>query len=116
MTYTYQQAKRDTFTTCPVCGEVFRQDGVGRMRSYCSDACKMKAHRRQEAGKPKRKEVNEVRTGYLEAQIAHHEARQEWAAVDALRNLARHIGAPIDEDQVKHWLEIAQTEVKTWAL
>ena len=110
------QAKRNTYSTCPVCGESFRQDGIGRMRTYCSDACKMKAHRRHEAGKPKRKEVNEVRTGYLEAQIAHHEARQEWAAVDALRNLARHIDAPIDEDQVKHWLEIARTEVKTWAL
>ena len=51
-TVTYQQPKRDTFTTCPVCGEIFKQDGIGRMRKYCSDACKMKAHRRVVARKP----------------------------------------------------------------
>ena len=43
-TYT---AKRHTISTCPVCGEVFKQDGIGRMRKFCSDACKMRAHRRQ---------------------------------------------------------------------
>ena len=116
MNYTYPQAKRDTFTTCPVCGESFRQDGIGRMRTYCSDACKMKAHRRSEAGKPKRKEVNEVRTDYLEAQIAYYEARQEWAAVDALRNLARHIGAPIDETAIAARRADVKSEVQRWAL
>ena len=110
------RAKRNTYSTCPVCGESFRQDGIGRMRTYCSDACKMKAHRRQEAGKPKRKEVCEVRTDHLEAQIAYYEARQEWAAVDALRNLARHISAPIDEIAIAARCADARIEVQRWAL
>ena len=110
-TYT---AKRNTVSTCPICGEVFRQDGIGRMRKFCSDACKQKAHRRaaQPApAAPRRREICEVRTEYIEQSIALAEARRDYGAVDTMRSLARHIGAPIDAAQINHWRRIFAAEI-----
>jgi hypothetical protein len=108
-------AKRDTWTTCPVCGEVFRQDGIGRMRKFCSDACKQKAHRRTIARNPVRKELNTVRTDYLEQQIAFYEARRDFVTVDAMRGLARHVSAPISEKNVTYWREVFSQEIGRFA-
>lgn len=104
-------AKRDTFTTCPVCGETFRQDGIGRMRKFCSDACKMKAHRRAASGKPARREYNTLRTDYLESHIAFYRAKRDYGAEDALRTLARDVSAPIDETEIEKWRKIYATEL-----
>ena len=112
-TYT---AKRHTISTCPVCGEVFKQDGIGRMRKFCSDACKMRAHRRQaNSTTPHRKEINEVRTDYLEQQIAYYEARRDYGAIDATRGIARHVSAPIDEEKVSYWRGIFAEEITRFA-
>ena len=48
----------------------------------------------------KRRMLNTVRTDYLESKIAHYHAMgwYEWA--NALKALARDIGAPIDEDVI----------------
>jgi hypothetical protein len=43
---------------------------------------------------------NTVRTDYLEGKIAHYEAMRWYDAAEALRSLARDIGAPIDEDTI----------------
>jgi len=109
-------AKRDTFSTCPTCGESFRQDGIGRMRTYCSDACKMKAHRRKVANKPPRKELNIIRTDYLEQQIGFYEARRDYSAVDAVRAIAREAFAPIDEANVAKWRELYAEEASRWTV
>ena len=113
---TYIRAKRDTFTTCPVCGDVFRQDGIGRMRTYCSDACKMKAHRRKATGKLQRKELNTVRTDYLEQQIALYEAMKRYDAVDAMRAVAREVSAPISEERIAELRTMFGAEVTRWQL
>ena len=113
---TETDAKRNQFTICPVCGETFRQDGIGRYRTYCTDACRMKAHRRKVAHKPARKELNTIRTDYLEQQIGYHEARCEYAAVDALRGVAREVSAPIDSARVAYWRDIYATEVTKWTV
>ena len=48
----------------------------------------------------RRRMFTTVRTDFLEGKIAHYQAmrRYEWA--DALRALARDIGAPIDEPAI----------------
>ncbi len=92
--------KRDTFSICPICDKRFKQDGIGRNRTYCSDACRQKAHRQATAKPSKRKELYTVRLDYLESQIALYEATGNYGAVDAMRALARRIGAPIDAGNV----------------
>ena len=108
-------AKRDTFTTCPSCGESFRQDGIGRYRTYCSDACKMKAHRRQITGKSKRKEQCTIRTDYLEKEIGFYSARKDYSAEEALRGVAREVSAPIEESKIDDWRQIYTEEISRWS-
>ena len=93
--------KRDMHSTCPVCGAPIRQDGIGRMRTYCSDTCRVKGNRRKHS--TRRKEINEVRTDYLEMQIGFYQAQYQYDAVAALRSLAREISAPIDAERIAHW-------------
>ena len=92
--------KRDTFDVCPVCDKHFLQDGIGRNRVYCSDACRQKAHRQATAKPNKRREHFTVRLDYIESQIALYEATGNYGAVDAMRTLARRIGAQLDESNV----------------
>lgn len=92
--------KRNTFSICPICDKRFVQDGIGRNRIYCSDSCRQKAHRRATAKPAQRKEIYEVRLDYIEAQIALYEATGNYGAADAMRALARRIGAPIDAANV----------------
>ena len=113
-TVTYQQPKRDTFSICPVCGENFRQDGIGRMRKFCSDACKMKAHRRVIARQPVRKEINQIRTDYLEKEIGYAQARQDYAAEETLRMVAREVSAPIEPEKIAYWRDIYSQEIARW--
>lgn len=88
-----------TYSTCPVCGTTFRQNSIGRTRKYCCDACKARAFR----GVPEahRRERNTVRTDYLERRIALALAVGNYGAAEELRTLARHIGAPIDEQLIE---------------
>lgn len=113
-TITYQQPKRDTFSTCPVCGEIFQQDGIGRTRKYCSDACKMKAHRRVIARKPVRKELNTIRTDYLEKQIGYAQAKSDYAAEETLIMVAREVSAPIEQEKIAYWRDIFSQEFARW--
>ena len=113
-TITYQQPKRDTHTTCPVCGEIFQQDGIGRMRKFCSDACKMKAHRRVITRQPVRKEINQIRTDYLEKEIGYAQARQDYAAEETLRMVAREVSAPIEPEKIAYWRDIYSQEIARW--
>ena len=48
----------------------------------------------------KKRTYNTVRTDYLELKIAHFEALRWYEHAEALRMLARDIGAPIDEDAI----------------
>ena len=111
---TYQQPKRDTFSICPVCGENFRQDGIGRMRKFCSDACKMKAHRRVITRQPVRKEINQIRTDYLEKEIGFAQARHDSTAEDTLRMIAREVSAPIEQAKIDYWRDVYSQEVARW--
>ena len=113
---TETDAKRNQFTVCPVCGETFRQDGIGRYRTYCTDACRMKAHRRKVAHRPTRKELNTIRTDYLESKIAFAQAKGDYAAEETLRMVARHVSAPIDAEKIAHWRDIYATEVTKWTV
>ena len=87
-------AKRDTYSVCPVCGQGFNQDGIGRLRKFCSDVCRQKAHRKATA---KRREYNTVRTDTLESHVATCVAKHDYDGARALRQLAKAIGAPLDE-------------------
>jgi hypothetical protein len=44
--------------------------------------------------------LNTIRTDYLESKIAHYDAMRWYDAAEALRSLAREIGAPIDDDAI----------------
>lgn len=96
--------KRDMHSTCPVCGAPIRQDGIGRMRTYCSDTCRVKGNRRKHS--TRRREVCEVRTEYIEMQIAFYQAHYNSGAVSALRLLAMEVGAPIDDERIATWKRI----------
>ena len=48
----------------------------------------------------RRRMFNTVRTDYLESKIAHYQALRWYEWAEALRTLARDIGAPIDEDAI----------------
>ena len=48
----------------------------------------------------RRRMLNTVRTDYLENKIAHYHAMRWYERAEALRALARDIGAPIDEDAI----------------
>ena len=48
----------------------------------------------------RRRMLNTVRTDYLESKIAHYQAMRWYEQAEALRSLARDVGAPIDEDAI----------------
>ena len=98
--------KRDVVTQCPVCGDSFQQDGVGRMRKYCSDACKQRAHRKAHSHPSPRRQYVTVRVEYLDMHIGFALARGEYGAADALRSLARNFGAQLDEDAIRQWRKV----------
>lgn len=45
----------------------------------------------------RKRQYNTVRTDTLESKIAHYTALRDYNAAEALRRLAREIGAPIDD-------------------
>ena len=46
---------------------------------------------------PRKRQNNTVRTDRFESLIAHYHALRNYDAEDAIRGLARSVGAPIDE-------------------
>lgn len=102
-TTTSETAKRDTETTCTVCHKTFRQDGIGRMRHYCSDACKQEAYRQRR--KPPVTTEAAVNSHYLEQEIGRYMSEDEFMAAEALRKLAEAHKIAIREDRVTHWYE-----------
>lgn len=47
---------------------------------------------------PRKRQNNTVRTDLLERMISHYHALRNYDAEEAIRRLARSVGAPIDED------------------
>lgn len=101
-------------STCQYCGKAIMQAGYGRPRQFCGDACKQAAHRAKTPTR-RRKEVCTIRTDYLENQIALYSARGEYAAVDVLRNVARRVGAPIDEGRIAASRALYEAQLARWA-
>jgi predicted nucleic acid-binding Zn ribbon protein len=89
-------AKRDTLSTCLHCGHPIQQDGIGRTRQYCSDACKTAACR-QRRRRQHRQNYAEVSAVYLAEKIGELQAENEYPAGDALRRLASDHGVQLDE-------------------
>jgi len=46
---------------------------------------------------PRKRQYNTVRTDQFEGMIAHYHALRNYNAEEAIRRLARSVGAPIDE-------------------
>jgi len=49
---------------------------------------------------PRKRIYNTVRTDALEGKIAHYQALGDYNGADAIRDVARSIGAPIDEAEI----------------
>lgn len=49
----------------------------------------------------KRREINSIRTDYLETWIAHYWAIGDYDACEVLEKIARDIRAPIDEQKIE---------------
>lgn len=48
----------------------------------------------------KRRMYNTVRTDSFESDIAHYDAKGDFTAANALRQLARSVGAPLDHEAI----------------
>ena len=92
-------AKRNTTSTCPHCGKSFRQDGIGRTRLFCSDACKTAAHRAAQR-QHRATHYAEVSAHYLAGEIGTYEGSGDYAGADALRRLAAHHRLTLDEARI----------------
>lgn len=107
----------DTMKTCPICHEPVAQDGIGRRRLYCSDACKQTAYRsrhqhKHPARQKNRREYNTVRTDKLENRIAFYEAQQRYIEAEAIRWLASEISAPISDDEIRRAVAMYRNTLK----
>ncbi len=59
----------------------------------------------------RRKMMNTVRTDYLESEIGFYMARRDHVTADALRKLARDVGAPIDEGAITQRRQLVENEL-----
>lgn len=50
---------------------------------------------------PRKRQINKIRTDYLENRLAHYIALKNWEAAEAIRWIVRDIGAPIDDEWIK---------------
>ena len=90
-------AKRDMQSICPVCGQPFRQDGNGRMRQYCTDACKTAACRQRKRSACR---ATVVDASYLDDKIGQLTALGEHTAAETLRQLAADYHMVLDEKRI----------------
>jgi len=98
--------KRKTVSRCVVCGHSIQQDGIGRMRQYCSDACKQEAYRRRR--RPAQVYSAEVSHTYLEEKIGRYQAELDFGAATALRELAAAHKITVREDRIAYWQEYTE--------
>lgn len=96
-TYSFEHKAWQT-TPCEVCGELIPQAPTGRLKRYCSAACKQEAYRKRR--KPPLAREALVSGYYLERQIGMHESNCEFAAAEALRQLAAEFKIALYEDAI----------------
>lgn len=96
-------SKSDTWqvVACQVCGQQIAQEQTGRMRRYCSAACKQEAYR-QRRQPPVTTEAL-VSSHYLEQEIGHYQAMGDYGAAEALRHLAEVHKIALRAERVAHW-------------
>jgi predicted nucleic acid-binding Zn ribbon protein len=90
-------AKRDTTSTCPHCGQAFKQDGIGRTRLFCSDACKTAACRQRKRSAARTALVD---ASYLDDKIGQLTALGEHTAAETLRQLAADFHMVLDAKRI----------------
>lgn len=91
--------------TCKQCGEEFE---LKRMSArFCSGKCRTRAYReRKKVGEVSVRRLNTVTTEELENLIAEIESGEfNLTAGEALRELAKRIGAPIRDERIAHEAE-----------
>jgi len=96
-TYSFEHKAWQTIP-CEVCGELIPQAPTGRVKRYCSAACKQEAYRKRR--KPPLAREALVSGYYLERQIGMHQSAGEYAAADALRQLAAEFKIALHEDAI----------------
>jgi len=90
-------------TNCLVCGEPTPQEPTGRVKHYCSAACKQEAYRQRR--RPPVTTEALVSSTYLEQQIGRYLSEDDFSAAAALRSLAETHKIAIREDRVTHSYE-----------
>lgn len=86
-------------TTCEVCGELIPQEPTGRLKRYCSAACKQEAYRKRR--KPALTLEAIVTNDYLERQIGAHQSAGDMGAAEALRKLADDHKIALSEERIE---------------
>ena len=94
---TTKKPKCETYSTCSVCGHGFMQDGVGRQRTHCSDACKQAAYRQRRRSAARAAMVD---ASYLDDKIGWLTALGEHTAAETLRQLAADFRMVLDEKRI----------------
>ncbi|MFN8495686.1 MAG: hypothetical protein U0350_49295 [Caldilineaceae bacterium] len=113
----YAQAKRDMISTCPTCEQAFQQDGIGRMRVYCSDACKQKAHRKKHASpKRTRRQVYTVRRSTFERVAGLYAAKGAYDGVTAIEYLASQLWMELDQTSIESYRKQFAATLDSWLL
>ncbi|MFN8493999.1 MAG: hypothetical protein U0350_40750 [Caldilineaceae bacterium] len=108
------QPKRDVLTTCP-CGRTFHQDGIGRMRVYCSAACKQRAHRKKHASpKRTRRQTYTVRRSTFERVAGLYAAKGQYDGVAAIEYLASQLWMDLDQARIENYRKQFTATLDNW--
>ena len=107
--------KRDTFSSCARCGASFQQSGIGRMRRFCSDACKQSAHRKQGAQPRQSRRTSvkiELRT--MERVAGFFAAKGDYAGQEAIMHLASQVFVELDARSIESYRKQYQSNLPDW--
>ena len=97
-------AKRDVFSNCVRCGASFQQSGIGRMRRYCSDACKMKTHRNPtHTPRQSRRSTIKFDLATLHRVAGFFAAQGRYDGQAAIEHLARQLFVELDANAIESY-------------
>lgn len=107
--------KRDLFSSCARCGASFQQSGIGRMRRFCSDACKMASHR-SETSTPRqsRRTTVKIELRTMERVAGFFLARGDYSGHEAIMHLASQVFVELDARSIESYRKHYQANLPDW--
>ncbi len=107
--------KRDTFSNCARCGASFQQSGIGRMRRFCSDACKQASHRKQ-GSTPRQSRRTSVKIDLrtMERVAGFFLARGDYSGQEAISHLASQVFVELDANSIESYRKHYQANLPDW--